>query len=90
MLYKENFLLNQVIYYITCDVGLEHIFYLTITNQQLSIYLESHEGEVAYANYSTFYIDGNSNNYSLTVSIVIYTNLVDLYYKKLEIKAKIG
>lgn len=75
---------------IICHVGLEHIYYLTMTNQQLSIYLESHEGEVAHANYSTFYIDGSSNNYSLTVSIVIYTNLVDLHYKKLEIKAKSG
>ncbi|KAF6033319.1 hypothetical protein EB796_008373 [Bugula neritina] len=56
-------------------LGLEHIYYLTMTNQQLSIYLESHEGEVAHANYSTFYIDGSSNNYSLTLQRMMRLSL---------------
>ncbi|XP_067940382.1 angiopoietin-related protein 2-like [Watersipora subatra] len=45
-------------------MGLEAIYYLTNTNHRLSIYLESHDGEVRTANYSTFYINDSSTDYA--------------------------
>ncbi|XP_067940383.1 angiopoietin-related protein 2-like [Watersipora subatra] len=44
-------------------MGLEAIHYFTKTNQRLSIYLESHDGEVRTAKYSSFYIEDSSTDY---------------------------
>ncbi|XP_067944991.1 ficolin-1-like [Watersipora subatra] len=44
-------------------MGLEAIYLLTKTNRRLSIFLESHDGEVRTANYSSFYIDESSTDY---------------------------
>ena len=49
-------------------LGLEAIYYLTQTNQKLSIFLEAWDGETRTANYSTFYIDGIDQEYVNHVS----------------------
>ena len=49
--------------------GLDAIYYLTRLNQRLTIYLEAHDGEARAANYSTFYIDADDEEYRIHVSI---------------------
>ncbi|XP_067930728.1 microfibril-associated glycoprotein 4-like [Watersipora subatra] len=46
---------------------LDAIHYLTRTNKNLGVYLETHEGVSKTANYSTFYIDNADSDYTVHV-----------------------
>lgn len=49
-------------------IGLERLYYLTLSNKMLSVFLEDHDGETRTGNYSLFYIDGAVDEYRLHVS----------------------
>lgn len=68
MKHEIDILIYDYITFYCTSLGLQSIYYLTQDNQLCNVYLEDWSGVVKVANYTSFEIANEDQNYTLLVS----------------------